>query len=280
MVDPFLVGFSEIQSHLFHCGGDDQQIGVDLGRQQCGGHVLVDDGSHTTQVAVLISDYRYPAAAHANHDDTGIHQLPDDVDLDDALRLRRGHHPAPPASGVLDHRPPLILLSLLGLGLVEERPDRLGRVEHGRVVGSYFHLGDDGRHRLVDTHLPEIVDQVLLECVADGTLGVRSSDVHRDLVQLMTGQLGAAHDEPHLRSVAVGDGHVPAVGDELGDVLIRLPRRFVLVLDGLMLFVLDQGVTADGDDRSRHRYSTAPSTRASKAIRMTTPLYASCQYRA
>ena len=78
---------------------------------------------------------------------------------------------------------------------------------------------------LVDAHLAEVVDQVLLEGVPDGSLGVGAAHVHRHLVQLVARQLGAAHDEAHLGAVAVRDRHIPAGFDELGDVVIGRRRQ-------------------------------------------------------
>ncbi len=90
-------------------------------------------------------------------------------------------------------------------------------------------------------------------------------------MELVGGQLGATEDEPDLGAVAVDDDQVPAVGDELGDVVGGLRGGLVLVLDGLVGGVLDQRVAADGDHGAGHGYSIAPSTSDSNAIRITTP---------
>ena len=47
-----------------------------------------------------------------------------------------------------------------------ERPDEYV------IVCGHLDLGDDGHHRLLDPHLPEVVQQVLLQGVSDGPLRV------------------------------------------------------------------------------------------------------------
>src|SRR5207245_4433599 len=83
---------------------------------------------------------------------------------------------------------------------------------------------------------------------------------------------------------AVRDSDIPALLDHPCDVPAGLSRCDVLVADRLVHTVLDQRVAADRHDRGSpchdRSYSMAPSTRASSAMRMTTPLNASNQYRA
>ena len=156
---------------------------------------------------------------------------------------------------------------------------RYGYVER-RIVGGNLRLGHH-RHRLfVDAQTPEVVVEVLLQGVPDCPLRVGADGVERDLVDLVGRQLGSSKDEPHLRAVAVGNGHVPTLTDHPRDVPAGLARRDVLIADGLMLTVLDERVAADRDDgRSSHDvpYSTAPRTSARSAMRITTPLNASNQ---
>ena len=141
----------------------------------------------------------------------------------------------------------------------------------GGVVGVDLDLGHDGHHPLRNAHPAQIVLEVLLQGVADGTLGVGAAGVEGDLVQLVGGKVGAPQDEADLGAVAVDDDQVPSLGDEIGDVVGGLGRRLVLVLDRLVGRVLDQRVAPDGDDGAGHGYSIAPSTSDSSAIRITTP---------
>ncbi len=88
----------------------------------------------------------------------------------------------------------------------------------------------------------------------------------------MAGQFRTAHDEADLRAVAVRDGDIPPVLDELGDVLVGLRRCVVLILHRLVLGIGDEGVPSDCDDDLRHGYSITPMTEARSAMRITTPL--------
>ncbi len=67
-------------------------------------------------------------------------------------------------------------------------------------------------------------------------------------MQFVGGQLGPPEDETDLRAVAMRYGHIPAFGDHLGDMLGRVPGRFVLVGHRLVLLVFNQRVSADGND--------------------------------
>ena len=127
-------------------------------------------------------------------------------------------------------------------------PYYIGRVLEGGVVPAHLDLGDHRGHLLVDAHLAEVVEQVLLQRVPDGALGVCSADLERHLVELTTGELRAPQDEPHLGAVAVTDGDVPSGLDEDCDVVGGGPGGEVLVLDRRVLRIEDQRVAADGDD--------------------------------
>ena len=64
---------------------------------------------------------------------------------------------------------------------------------------------------------------------------------------LPTGHLGAAHDETHLRAIAVGYQNLIALLNQIGNVFDRLPDGLMLIFDRLLIFALDQRVSADGN---------------------------------
>ncbi len=64
----------------------------------------------------------------------------------------------------------------------------------------------------------------------------------------MDADLGAAEDEAHLGTVAVGDHHVPARGDHVGDVVRGRRRGSRLIGNGDVPVVHDQGVAPHGHD--------------------------------
>ena len=90
----------------------------------------------------------------------------------------------------------------------------------------------------------ELVVQVLLERVANRTLRIRTAGVNRHLVHPgdLRGDLRAAQDEADLRPVPVPNRHVPPHLDHIGDVMRRLLRRLVLILNALVLLILNQGI--------------------------------------
>ena len=96
----------------------------------------------------------------------------------------------------------------------------------------------------------KLVLQVLLQGISDGALAVGTAHIQRHLVHALClcGDLGTAQDEPDLRSIAVTDGHVPALCDHLGDVDGGLPGSLVLVFHRLVGLVLDQRIAANSDN--------------------------------
>jgi len=73
--------------------------------------------------------------------------------------------------------------------------------------------------------------QNLLEHVTNGTLGVRAAEVQRNFVKLVGRDFRAAQDETNLRTISVGNDHIPAVNDHFGDVFHRLDCSLILIGD-------------------------------------------------
>jgi len=75
-------------------------------------------------------------------------------------------------------------------------------------------------------------------------------------VQFVAGQLRTPQDEPHLRAVPVADGHVPPLLDHPYDVDTGLVGSGVLIRHTLVILILDQRITPDGNygDFLRHSF--------------------------
>lgn len=252
VVESSLTGRTEPDVDLVH--PRDQHEGVHAGDrgQQGGGAVLVDHRVHAVPAAVLSQDGN-PAAARGDHDGAGVEQDPDLVGLHD-----------PPGSWARDDAVehsgrglrdcPAARRSDLGRRSRQLRPDRLGRGREGRVVAGHLGVGEDGdrprghpaaEEGAVDRHREE---------VPDPALRVRDGEPQGELRQALDLGLGGnqfapAQDEAHLRPVAVGDQHPPAVDDEIGHLLGEGGGALLLAGDGTRLAVEDQGVAADRDQR-------------------------------
>ena len=77
-------------------------------------------------------------------------------------------------------------------------------------------------------------------------MGIGSAGVQGDSVQDVASQLGTHEDEPYLGAVAVGDDHLPALLDHIGDVDTGLPSGGELVGHRLVVFIFDQRIAPDG----------------------------------
>ena len=179
-------------------------------------------------------------------DYAGRDQGSDGGKLDNAKGLGRRNDPPVTPVRVVDYVPSL-LAAPLGLLLVHETADWLGRVFERRVVGSHLCLADDCRSLPGHAETSKLVAEVLLQRVADRALAVRTADVQRDLVHLVGRKLGASQDEAHLRAIAMADGDIPAFLNHGDDVPASLLGRNVLVEHALVLLVLDERVATDRD---------------------------------
>ena len=97
-----LVG-ARVLVHPVDIRGQDQEVRVDLPRQQLAGEVLVDHGLHPDETAHGVGEGHrgHTAAAGADHDHALIQEPADRPDLEDALGLGGGDYGASPRSAVL-----------------------------------------------------------------------------------------------------------------------------------------------------------------------------------
>src|SRR5579862_1218836 len=107
-------------------GGQHQGVDAQVDGQQRRGKILVDHGLDPPLPAVSLLDDGDPAAARADDEKPGFGQALDRAQLNDPLRLRRGHDAAPAAPVRLD-RPPVLLRQGLGVGFGIDRTDELRR---------------------------------------------------------------------------------------------------------------------------------------------------------
>src|SRR2546428_5712542 len=68
----------------------------------------------------------------------------------------------------------------------------------------------------------------------------------------MSGELAAQEVESYLRTVAVGEHHVPPRGQHPGDVAAGLAQGLDLTGHAGMRFVFNEGVAPDGNDGNGH----------------------------
>jgi hypothetical protein len=96
----------------------------------------------------------------------------------------------------------------------------------------------------------EFILQCLLQGIANGALAVSAANIQGHLVHAFDfmGDLGAPQDKTNLRPVAMPDDHIPAGFEHIGDVECRFAGRLILVFHRLVVFIFDQGISADGDD--------------------------------
>ena len=98
---------------------------------------------------------------------------------------------------------------------VVDRADRLRGALERRVAGVHHHLGQQRR----DARVAQLVDQLLLEQVADHALGLGAEHVERIRLDPLVG-LALERQQAHLGPVSVGDDDV-VLGRQRGDRLDR-----------------------------------------------------------
>lgn len=210
------------------------------------------------------TDHRDAPTAYGDDVEPGVEQVLYGVQFNDFARLGRRDHAPPAAVGVrLEYPVGMLLVQLRELILGVEFAHELVWIAETGIGDVHADLCDQRNRpaRLVRKAAPlEHVVERLLDLVADGALRVRDAAYQRDDVHPRdrAGDFRAQHDEAHLRTVAVGNQHLPALLDDVGDVFHRLAQREVLVFDALLVAVLDEGVAPNGDDRKFPAHGVAP----------------------
>jgi len=157
----------------------------------------------------------------------------------------------PPADRVIDAAGKIVFPGLIDCHLHvgpeydDWKTSALAAARTGLTTLVPFVTCDDGERLPAHAALPEFVRERLLDHVANRPLRVRAARVERHFVQLVPRQLGSADDEADLRPVAVGDDHVVARFDDVGDVMARLAGERPLIRDGAVPVVADERVAAD-----------------------------------
>ena len=102
--------------------------------------------------------------------------------------------------------------------------------------------------------LEEDVTDRHLEQIADLPLALGAAHVQRHRMHRLRGGLLLQQDPAHLRSVAVGEDHLPPVGRDVGDPLRGLPARPVHLLERVIGAATEQCVAAQCDHDPFHAH--------------------------
>ena len=121
-------------------------------------------------------------------------------------------------------------------------------MREGLVLGVDGDLGEHGHHRDLELALAQVVDQRLLEHVADLALAFGAADVHGHRRDGLRGEGVLDQQVADLGAVAVREHDPPAVLDELRDAAHGAVDVDELLLEGADLAGLQDGVAAQGDN--------------------------------
>ena len=244
-----LGGFFEIDGDFIDASGNDEEVGLKIFGEEAGGEILVDDGGATFEFAVVVFNDGDSAAADGDDNDILLKQKANGVFFDNLEGFWRGDDTTPAAAGIFLENPVSGFTIFLGVGFGVEGADGLGGVGEGFVVFVDKDLGDDGGDGLMEMLAFEFVGEGLADLVANGALGVGNATFEGDFVEDIFGEVGAQENEADLGPVAVGDHDAIAGGDKGGDVVRGFAGGLVLIHDRHFFAILDEGVSADGDDR-------------------------------
>ena len=147
--DRALLGRAEADERRRRVGRHDEDVGVDVAREQAAGVVLVDHGLDADELPSGPVGGRDAAAAGADDDAALLEQPADRSVLEDALRCRRRHDAAHAVAVGLEG-PAAVGRELVGLVGGVQRPDRLGRVGERRIVGVDLDHREQRRERLLE----------------------------------------------------------------------------------------------------------------------------------
>ena len=220
---------------MLDVGGDDQDVGQDGAREQCGREVLVDHRLDTGDRPVLVAHARDAAAAGGHHDVSGGHEREGGGGVQDLKRLGRGDHPAPPARAtvlpglaVLDQR-----RGLVGRQVAADRLDRVSEAGVGAVDKGASH---QRRGRPPQSARRQGALERTEQQEPDRALRLRDAPVQRHRWDDGGSHLVLHQQVADLGAVAVGEHQVVAMGDQVGDAVHRGgDRRRLVARPGLAL---------------------------------------------
>ena len=240
-------------------GCDDEKVGGNLGGQQTGGPVLVDDRLYAFHRVVARRYDRNAAAAGANDHRIVFQQPADRTMPKNALGARGWNDPAPFFSIELE-LPTMVLGLCLRLFLIERWTDEFARICEFRVVWVNLHTGQDGGDRYV---IAEEIAEFLFENVTDHPTRGRTHDIEG------IGRSGLEHFRLHrqksdLRPVAMGQDQLMRTRHRLKRARCD-PRVFPLGGGGGWFVALHQCVAAQCYDYFHDRLS---SRRAGQCIKV------------
>jgi len=176
---------------------------------------------------------------------------PDGVPLHDLQRLRRRDDPPPAAVHLVHDVPAQLLLAPLGLLLLEEGPDRLGRLEECRILGVDEDLGDEGRDIAAHVAAAQGVEHGLLQDVAEAALRVGDQHVQRFGGEGLPRRFVLGQQLAHLGPVAVRDHQVVVAADQGHQVVADVRGVLLVDLDAGFLAGRHEGMAAERHDDDR-----------------------------
>ena len=138
----------------------------------------------------------------------------------------------------------------VGVGLGVDRADELRGVGERVVVGIDLGHGQDGGDRLLEGHE---VPELLLDEVVDHALSLGPEDVEGIAGVTVGVARGLEREEADLRSVAVRDDELVG-GRDRGEGPAGHFDALALTGDGQRCPVLEQGVSAKGNDHTRRAH--------------------------
>jgi len=121
------------------------------------------------------------------------------------------------------------------------------------------YLCDDGGGLPFDAAFQKLVVQCLLNLVPDSTLGVRATRVERHRMKAgdFLRDLGPQKDKPDLRPVSMRYDNVVSLLYDFRYVACCLDDGLILVMDALVLFISNEGVSSNSDNgQSGHLLSS------------------------
>lgn len=132
--------------------------------------------------------------------------------------------------------------------VIQKGADGLGGIVKSRICAVATHKGEYCGDDLIQAATPELVAQGALEHISNGALGVGVAVIQRDGMDLMGGQFGTAHVEADLWAVSMRDDDVPALLYHGCDMTHGITGGVILILDGLLVVILDEGIATHCDD--------------------------------
>src|SRR5208282_1999977 len=244
-----------VQVHMLHAGRKQQQLRLQIPRQQRRAPVFINHRLAPAQPP-RAPHHRNSSAARRNHHKPSVQAGPDRFNFINPSRMRRSHDSSPASPRIFHHFPAKLVAPLFRLVFPVTRPDWFVWTQKRRIVGIHDYLRNQAHNLLWHSFFVQRVVQRLLQQVAHRSFGLCPTHVQMLWPSRPVCSFRSQQRFAHLRAVSVRHHYAVALLQHRADSFARFLRVRLLLFKRAALVFPRQRVPAYRNHRNRfHRPS-------------------------